>query len=108
MFCDKDARTRRAPQVVRKLTSYVEASPLQAVTCLNKIARAPVEWWNFSLWKDASGVVLRKALHSENSEARALADALIQHFGQKRIEDFRHLLDQDRPPGSHSESPIQT
>jgi len=66
--------------------------PLDTVECLKLLIEGDKEGWRIRTFHEAKRNILRAALHSQDPEARQVAENLINQLGAQGYWDFRGLL----------------
>lgn len=77
--------------VVERLAGVAEKMPLEAVQCLERLAKGDREGWEIHGWLKDAQTILRHALESKG-EAAGLAEDLIHYLGSRGYLEFRTLL----------------
>jgi len=78
--------------VVECLSKVVESKPVQSVEALERIIVGDKEGWAIFGWEQHARELLKKALQSENAQARAAAVRVINIIGSHGQYGFRELL----------------
>ena len=74
------------------LSKEVESKPSQAVEALERIILGDKEGWAIFGWEQHARELLRKALQSDNVQAREAAVRVIKIIGSRGQYGFRDLL----------------
>jgi hypothetical protein len=78
--------------VVECLSKEVESKPVQSVEALERIIVGDKEGWAIFGWEQHARELLKKALQSENAQAREAAVRVINIIGSRGQYGFRELL----------------
>jgi hypothetical protein len=78
--------------VVECLSKEVESKPVQSVEALERIIVGDKEGWAIFGWEQHARELLKKALQSENAQAREAAVRVINIIGSRGQYGFRDLL----------------
>lgn len=79
-----------------RLAALTSERPLDTVECLQLIIKGAKEGWRIGAYREAKRNILRAALHSQDHEARQVAENLINRLGAQGYWDFRDLLQEVR------------
>jgi len=78
--------------VVECLSKEVESKPVQSIEALERIILGDNEGWTILGWEQHARELLKKALQSDNAQARELAVRVINLVGSRGQYGFRDLL----------------
>jgi hypothetical protein len=82
--------------VVDHLAALTPTMPLDAIECLKLILEGDKQGWRVGAFREAKRNILTAALHSQDHEARQVAENLINRLGAQGFWDFRDLLREAR------------
>jgi hypothetical protein len=79
-----------------RLAALAPTMPLDTVECLQLIIEGDKEGWRTGAFREAKRNILRAVLHSQDHEARQVAENLINRLGAQGFWNFRDLLHEAR------------
>jgi|GEM_PF-715858 len=85
-------RVEGSSHVVKRLGGVAGKLPLEAVECLDLIAKGEREHWQIERSIEDARVVLATALGSTDARARRAAEDLVHRLGARGFLEFRNLL----------------
>jgi len=85
-------KTEHENVVVERLAGLSRRMPLEAVQCLEAIAKGDKEGWGIYGWRNHARAILDAALAETNPETRTAAESLVHYLGSRGYFQFGELL----------------
>jgi hypothetical protein len=92
-------KMEREDAVVERLAALSQRMPLEAVQCLEAIAKGDKEGWGIYGWRQHGRTILSTALAESNPETRTAAESLVHYLGGRGYFQFGELLRPVPPAG---------
>lgn len=92
-------RTEHENVVVERLAGLSQRMPLEAVQCLEAIAKGDKAGWGIYGWRQHATNILSAALAEPNPETRTAAESLVHYLGGRGYFQFGELLRSVPPAG---------
>ena len=85
-------KTEMDHEVVERLATRSNDSPMEAVMCARRMCEGDQEGWMIPMWNESLRQILMNALNSGDALARQSARALVSYLASIGFTDFRDLL----------------